>query len=74
MGISLDGPKQFHDAHRKNASGEGSFERVIGTTKNLNLHEIKFGTICVVTDPNVLDYYPNFTIENNLSRLNLILI
>jgi uncharacterized protein len=66
VGISLDGPEQFHNVHRKDKFGRGSFNKVIDSINILNARGIKFGTICVVTNPEVLDYYPNFMTEKGL--------
>lgn len=66
VGISLDGPEEFHNKNRIYPSGKGSFEDVIKTIQNLNSKGVDFSTTCVVSDPSVLDYYPEFMIKNNI--------
>lgn len=36
ISISIDGPKEIHDRHRKDANGRGSFDRVMHTIDILN--------------------------------------
>ena len=49
VGISVDGYKDLHDLHRKNASGEGSFDRIASNLELLKKHNVAFNALCVVT-------------------------
>jgi uncharacterized protein len=69
LGISLDGPREYHDLNRKYASGRGSFDDVFSTIQELQLRKIGFGTICVVKDPSVLACYPDFMVRYNISSV-----
>jgi len=53
VGVSLDGPKEFHDAHRRGADGEGSWERVIRGIQSLRRHGVEFNVLCMVTQESV---------------------
>lgn len=66
VGISLDGPEEFHDKYRRKPSKEGSFKEVVETIRELNSRKINFGTICVVTSEEVLKHYPSFMVERGL--------
>ena len=60
VGISLDGPKRFHDAYRVDASGKGSFDRVMKGLRTLQSHQVEFNTLTVVNRKNArhpLDVY-----------------
>jgi uncharacterized protein len=53
VGISIDGPKAVHDAHRVDRAGRGTFDRVMVGVAKLREHEIPFTVIGVLT-PNAL--------------------
>ena len=60
VGLSIDGPKNLHDAYRKNKSGQGSFDRVVRAAKLLRKHKVNFATLsCVnrVTAQHPLEVY-----------------
>jgi len=38
VGLSIDGPRELHDAHRKNKAGEGSFDQVMNAARLLRKH------------------------------------
>ena len=48
VGLSIDGPKQLHDAYRKDKVGQGSFDRVFNAAKLLRKHKVNFATLCCV--------------------------
>lgn len=48
VGISLDGNKEIHDNFRLNSSNEGTFTRILKTTKLLKKENIDFNILCVV--------------------------
>ena len=48
VGVSIDGPRQVHDARRKTRSGRGTFDSVMKGIDLLRFHNIAFSTISVV--------------------------
>ncbi len=49
VGLSLDGPREVHDAHRLDASGKGSWERASDTARRLLDNGVEVNALCVVT-------------------------
>ncbi|MFO7575495.1 MAG: anaerobic sulfatase-maturation protein [Bacteroidales bacterium] len=49
-GVSVDGPEDIHDAHRRNRSGQPSFEKVMHGVALLHRHRVEFNTLTVVTN------------------------
>jgi len=60
VGVSLDGNRNSHDRFRVDASGDGSFDRVMKGISYLRKHEVRFGLIMTLTKDNLPD------LENNL--------
>ena len=63
VGISIDGPKEFHDAYRRDKMGRPSFHRVMKGIELLKKHEVEFNCLAVVNDYNVdypLEFYNFF--------------
>lgn len=52
VGLSMDGPKHMHDVYRKDASGAGSFDRVMRSARLLREHGVRFATLTVVNAVN----------------------
>ncbi len=50
IGISIDGPKEIHDAHRVDRSKRGTYDRVMRGIDKLREHEIPFTVIGVLTE------------------------
>ena len=44
VGISIDGPRDMHDAYRVNKGGRGSFDQVIGGLEHLKTRRVSSGT------------------------------
>ncbi len=53
IGVSLDGPKQIHDAHRNTATGKGSFDLVMRKIQHLRNHDVDFNILTVLHSGNV---------------------
>jgi uncharacterized protein len=53
IGLSIDGPAQIHDAHRKTRSGRGSHESAIRGLRLLQDHQIPFHVISVITSESI---------------------
>ncbi len=52
VGLSVDGPRELHDAYRRYNDGRGSFDRVMSSARLLNKHGVRFATLTVVNDLN----------------------
>jgi uncharacterized protein len=52
VGISIDGPRELHDACRTDASGTGSFDRVMQGLACLKKHRVEFNILCTVNAVN----------------------
>ena len=50
VGVSVDGPADLHDRHRRTRNGKGTHELVLRGMNRLRSHGIPFHAIAVVTD------------------------
>jgi uncharacterized protein len=48
IGISVDGPKELHDAYRVNKGGAGSFTQVMRGWRLLSEHGVEYNVLCTV--------------------------
>jgi len=48
VGLSVDGPKQMHDAYRVTKGGEGTFDQVMRGLDVLKNHHVDFNILCTV--------------------------
>jgi uncharacterized protein len=48
VGLSLDGPKEMHDAYRVDKRGEGTFDQVMAAAQLLKKHNVEFNILCTV--------------------------
>jgi len=53
VGVSLDGPREIHDRHRRDAAGKGTFDRVMRAVRLLQKAGAEFNILCVVHNDNV---------------------
>lgn len=53
IGVSLDGPRELHDARRVDAAGNGSFDRVMAGIEHLKRHRVDFNILTVIHRGNV---------------------
>lgn len=63
VGISIDGPQDFHDEYRRDKMGRPSFHRVMKGIRLLQKHGVEFNCLAVVNDYNVdypLEFYRFF--------------
>lgn len=63
VGVSIDGPREFHDRYRRNPAGAGSFDDVMRGIDMLNRHGVEWNAMAVVNDCNVghpLEFYNFF--------------
>ncbi|MBR6228840.1 MAG: anaerobic sulfatase maturase [Eubacterium sp.] len=49
LGVSLDGPAELHDAYRRDAKGEPTFDRVMASIEILNECHVNYNILTVVT-------------------------
>jgi uncharacterized protein len=69
VAISIDGPKEFHDAARPYHGGRGSFEDVYKGYRRLREANISVGVCCTVSSYNI-DHLPEIS-EWLVSELNV---
>ncbi len=63
VGVSIDGPQEFHDEYRRTASGAPSWTKVMNGIKLLKKHGVEWNAMAVVNDFNAdypLDFYHFF--------------
>ena len=48
VGISIDGPREMHDAYRVDKGGQGSFDQVMGGLEYLKKHQVDFNILCTI--------------------------
>ncbi len=53
VGLSIDGPREMHDAARPSQGGQPTFDRVYAAAKRLQHHGASFNTLTVVSPSNV---------------------
>jgi uncharacterized protein len=63
VGVSIDGPKYLHDAHRVTRSGRGTFDRTVAAVRMLRREQVPFHVISVLSleamnsPQEMLDFY-----------------
>lgn len=63
VGVSIDGPQEFHDEYRRNKQGRPSFVNVMKGIHLLNKHQVNWNALAVVNDFNAdypLEFYHFF--------------
>lgn len=63
VGVSIDGPQEFHDEYRRNRQGLPSFRKVMHGIELLNKHGVEWNALAVVNDFNAdypLEFYRFF--------------
>ena len=63
VGISIDGPQEFHDEYRRNKAGSPSFVKVMKGINMLKKHNVEWNAMAVVNDFNAdypLEFYHFF--------------
>jgi uncharacterized protein len=48
VGLSLDGPRQMHDAYRVDRTGKGTFERVMAALRLLQKHKVEYNILATL--------------------------
>ncbi len=52
VGLSVDGPREMHDAYRLDRRGQGTFDRVMEGWRHLRAHDVPFNVLCTVNAAN----------------------
>ena len=52
VGLSVDGPREIHDAHRVDRRGQGTFDLVMRGWRLLRRHGVEFNILCTVNAAN----------------------
>lgn len=52
VGLSVDGPRELHDAYRRDRRGQGTFDRVMNGWRMLRRHGVEFNVLCTVNAAN----------------------
>lgn len=63
VGVSIDGPQEFHDEYRRTRQGLPSWQKVMQGIRLLNKHGVQWNALAVVNDFNAdypLDFYRFF--------------
>jgi uncharacterized protein len=70
VGVSIDGPKHLHDAHRVTRSGRGTFDKTLAGIRLLKREQVPFHVISVLSQPGLnspremLDFFLSEGIED----------
>ncbi len=74
LGISIDGPRKFHDYYRLDRSGSGTFDRVMRAVENCKRYKVEFNTLVLLNNRNVEhpDELFDFFVENDMTYLQFI--
>ncbi|HEY2587043.1 MAG TPA: anaerobic sulfatase maturase [Tepidisphaeraceae bacterium] len=52
VGLSIDGPRKYHDVYRVDKGGKSTFDRVVAAARLMKRHGVEFNTLCVVSRAN----------------------
>ena len=52
VGISIDGPKEFHDYYRLDHSGAGTFDKVMRAIENCKQYNVEYNTLTLLNNRN----------------------
>jgi uncharacterized protein len=74
VGVSIDGPRQFHDYYRLDHSGAGTFDKVTRAIQTCKEYKVEFNTLTLLNKKNVEhpDELFDFFIENGIRYLQFI--
>ena len=71
VGVSIDGPKQFHDRYRLTRAGRGTFDRTIAGIRLLRRHKVPFHVISVLSVASMAAPYEmfDFFVEEGIEQV-----
>ncbi|RLI34063.1 anaerobic sulfatase maturase [Candidatus Bathyarchaeota archaeon] len=52
VGLSLDGPREMHDAYRRDKKGQPVFDKVVEAVRLMQKHKVDFNILCTVNAVN----------------------
>lgn len=55
VGVSIDGPQEFHDLYRKDKRNEGTFSQVMNGIELLNKYRVEWNAMAAINNINVKD-------------------
>ena len=74
LGISIDGPREFHDSYRLDRAGSGTFDRVMRGIEKCRQHKVEFSALVLLSRRNVEhpDELFDFFVKNGMTYLQFI--
>jgi len=71
VGVSIDGPAELHDRHRRTRNGSGTHAKVLRGMQCLREHGVPFHAIAVVTDATLAraDAFLDFFLQQRVQEL-----
>ncbi len=74
VGISIDGPKEFHDHYRIDHSGGGTYDKVVSAIEKCRKYHVEFNILTLLNDRNVEqpDVLFDFFMEMGIKYLQFI--
>jgi uncharacterized protein len=75
VGLSIDGPRELHDAFRHDKGGNPVFDRVLAAARLLQSHDVEFNVLCTINSVNAdhpLEVYRFFRDELEARYIQLI--
>ncbi len=75
VGLSIDGPRELHDAYRHDLGGRPVFDRVVAAARLLQRHGVAFNVLCTVNAANArhpLEVYRFFRDELEARYVQLV--
>ncbi len=74
VGLSLDGPREFHDANRLDTAGKGTFHRIMTVKENLDRFQVPYNVLMVLT--NSMARHPqqvwNFLVKQKIAYVQFV--
>jgi len=53
VGLSVDGPREIHDAIRHTAGGKGTWDKALDAARLMDQHQVSYNILCVIHAGNV---------------------
>ena len=75
VGLSIDGPRELHDAYRHDLGGRPVFDKVVAAARRLQKHGAEFNVLCTINAANAghpLEVYRFFRDELGARYIQLI--
>jgi uncharacterized protein len=74
VGVSIDGPRDYHDEYRVDANGHGTYDRIVTGLKTLQNYNLEIGTLSVINpnrDP--IRIYQHFVNDLMINTMDFLL-